>query len=197
VEGLYYAGSHGCDVEGPPGSGISLREGEEFRPELVAVTAEVRAALQGTRGVVVENKGISVGVHYRQVTLEDQAFVQEVVEASARLHPLLVLTRGKKLLELRPSALCDKGRLVTWMTGALGLAAAEVFPVCVGDDLTDEDAFRAVRGWGAGVRIVDEPGSTDAEYFLATADDVVPFLSRFLRLPPGRVGVVCAPPGGC
>jgi trehalose-phosphatase len=67
------------------------------------------------------------------------------------------------------------------------------FPVYVGDDDTDEDAFRAVRGIGLGIRVGDATRPTLAQARLPGCDDVVAFLRAWLdhverSAPKGRRG---------
>jgi trehalose 6-phosphate phosphatase len=52
------------------------------------------------------------------------------------------------------------------------------FPLFVGDDETDEDAFRAVAGKGIGIRVGDPHVASAAEYFLADTDEVGTFLEK-------------------
>lgn len=68
------------------------------------------------------------------------------------------------VLELRPQAAWDKGRAVLWLMEALHLEQTRVLPFYVGDDETDEDAFRALRDRGVTV-LVGPPGETTAAEF--------------------------------
>jgi trehalose-phosphatase len=68
--------------------------------------------------------------------------VEEAVAAVADRSKRLRRTGGKKIHELRPDIDWDKGRAVTWLLGELGLGDPDVLPIYVGDDETDEDAFR-------------------------------------------------------
>ena len=62
------------------------------------------------------------------------------------------------------------------MLASLGLGAADALPIYVGDDLTDEDAFRALAGCGIGVAVLDEPRATAAQYALRSPAEVRTFL---------------------
>jgi len=79
-------------------------------------------------------------------------------------HTGLRRTGGKKIYELRPDVDWDKGHAVLWLIEALGLQAC--LPVYIGDDLTDEDAFRALEGKGVGICVQAAPHPTVSNYSL-------------------------------
>lgn len=84
---------------------------------------------------------------------------------------------GKKVYELLPDIDWDKGKAVLWLLEALGLEHADVRPIYVGDDRTDEDAFCAVGQRGAGILVSEQPRPSAASYSLNDPADV----ARFLR----------------
>jgi trehalose 6-phosphate phosphatase len=138
--------------------------------------------------VVVEQKRASVAVHYRLVAPSDRARVTAVVDALLTERPdELKLTPGKMVHELQPNIDWDKGRAVLYLLAALELDAPEVAAVYLGDDITDEDAFRALRGRGIGI-IVGRPDDpemagrdTAADLVLASPADVQQFLTTLAR----------------
>ena len=93
-------------------------------------------------GVVVENKDLSSSVHYRLVEDQDRTvdLLRQLVGAIAELHELNV-TDGKFVYEIRPRALVNKGTAISDISVELGLAGV----VYLGDDVTDVDAFRALK----------------------------------------------------
>ncbi|HEV2845452.1 MAG TPA: ATP-binding protein, partial [Thermoanaerobaculia bacterium] len=72
----------------------------------------------------------------------------------------------------------DKGRALLWLLDAMGLDRPEILPFYIGDDITDEDAFRALAGRGAGILVSEEPRETAAEYQLRDPEEVRAFLER-------------------
>jgi trehalose 6-phosphate phosphatase len=83
----------------------------------------------------------------------------------------------------------DKGHAVSWLLHVLGLDRTDVLPVYLGDDITDEDAFRVIRDRGLGVvvRGEGEDRPTAARYSLARVEDVPAFLEVLTRFgEPGR-----------
>jgi trehalose 6-phosphate phosphatase len=83
-----------------------------------------------------------------------QAVEAAVAEVLAAEGAWLKVGRGKMVLELKPNVEWDKGSSVLWLLEALGLKdRMDVFALYIGDDTTDEDAFRVLQvhpQWGGG-----------------------------------------------
>ncbi|HYD67795.1 trehalose-phosphatase [Azospirillum sp.] len=173
IDTLVYAGSHGYDMRGP---GLRTQIGLEYVPALDAAEADLRAKLAGVPGVLVERKRFAIAVHTRQADPAAKPAVAEAVRAVVAAHADLRLTGGKEIHELRPNLPWDKGRAVLALIDALGLRDA--VPLYLGDDETDEDAFRALDGRGIGVRVMDTPGPTAAGWSLRDPAEVRAFLER-------------------
>jgi alpha,alpha-trehalase len=180
LDGVAYAGSHGFEIAGPEGLG-SLEKGAEFLPVLDDAEDRLRARLAGVAGHAVERKRFSIAVHFRRAALKDEGRIEAVVDAVLSACPGLRKGYGKKVFELRPDIDWDKGRAVDWLLGRLGAARTTVLPIYVGDDVTDEDAFRALAGRGVTLVVQgSDDRLTTADYALADTDEVRQFL-RFLR----------------
>jgi trehalose-phosphatase len=171
LEELAYAGSHGYDIAGP---GFRHEVGEGI-PEIIAsASEELRRELDGLEGVLVEPKRFAVSIHFRLAREADLPCIERVVDAVAARHPGLRKAHGKKLFELRPDLAWDKGCALLWMLGAMD---PNRVPLYAGDDLTDEDAFRAIAGHGIGILVSEEPRSTAASFSLRNSGEVRRFLS--------------------
>ena len=199
LDELYYAGSHGFDIAGPQrqagaegGDGadggdnmaISYMAADSYRPALEAAKQQAEEMLGDIKGMVVEDNTFSVSVHYRMVAEgEDRERVTEVVDRLVAEMPMLRKTYGKLVYELRPSVDWHKGKAVEWLMEQFKKAAAadeDFFPVYIGDDVTDEDAF-AVMGdlGGIGICVSETARDTKARYGLRTPLEVVEFLEHF------------------
>jgi len=86
---------------------------------------------------------------------------------------------GKKVYELLPAIDWDKGKAVIWLLETLGLESRSggIRPIYIGDDRTDEDAFRALEERGIGILVSEQSQSTAATYSLKDPAEV----ERFLR----------------
>lgn len=189
IDGLVYMGNHGLEVLG--GEQPPVQEAAAgLRDQLGRLAEEIRARLGEIAGLIVEEKGYSVSVHYRLVAPPLVGRVTQVVRALAeRAGPWMVVTRGKRVLELRPSLPWDKGRAVLWwLESRYGPRWSEsTHPIYIGDDRTDEDAFAAINGRGITVAVAPE-GPTAAAYYLRNPGEVLDFLRRLAGLSmPGRL----------
>lgn len=178
VEGIAYAGSHGFDILGPEGADLTLEKGEEFVPALDRAEEELRRRLRRIDGAHLERKRYSLAVHYRQVAERDvptvQKHVDQVLAGISELHK----THGKKVFDLQPDIDWNKGKAVDWLLEELDLGGPDTIPMYIGDDVTDEDAFRALEGRGITVAVQEEPAPTAAEYRLREPDEVEQFLEN-------------------
>ncbi len=190
VPEVYYVGSHGFDIAGPPGSGVSLQVGAPYLPALDAVEAALRERTSAIPGALVERKRFSVATHYRLVARERVAEVCAIVDDVLAAYPGLRREPGKEVIEVRPSVAWDKGRAVLWLLDALGLEGA--LAMHVGDDLTDETVFSVLAESGVGVFVGEEDRATAARYRLRDTREVEAFLRRLTlalrRRTTGRAG---------
>ena len=177
LDDLVYAGSHGFDIAGPGGLHIQHEESAAFAAAVEHATQQLRPALVAIEGALVEPKRFAVAVHYRQVADDEVAKVEAVVDRVLNGVPELHKTHGKKVFELRPRFDWDKGKAVLWLLSALKQTGADILPFYIGDDLTDEDAFRALRDRGVTI-FVGQPEQTAAHYILDETNEVGAFLKE-------------------
>ncbi|KAG0581556.1 hypothetical protein M758_4G256200 [Ceratodon purpureus] len=199
---LYYAGSHGMDIMGPAKSSDGFRvkgtksrdkKGNEvvlFQPasEYLPLINKVFTALIETtkliKGAKVEHNKFCVTVHFRRVKEEHWEALAERVGNVLKDYPSLNLTHGRKVLEVRPSISWDKGKAVDFLLKSLGFKdTSDVFPLYLGDDKTDEDAFRTINGskHGCSILVSSIAKSTDAKLSLQDPSEVMLFLRRLVQ----------------
>lgn len=175
---LCYAGSHGFDIAGPEGGGIRHELATDYLPDLDRAERRLRTLFRDLPGVWVERKKFSVAVHYRQASERDHQAVGRAVDAVLADVPRLRKKGGKKIFELQPDIEWDKGKAVLWLLDAMGVVRSEVHPLYIGDDVTDEDAFRALAGDGTGIVVGGEDRPTAARYTLQSPEEVERFLDQ-------------------
>ena len=178
---LGYVGSHGFDIAGPPvaeGEPLRLEVGEGIPEKIERAAARVARDLAGIEGVFVEPKRFAVSVHFRQADERELPRIEQAVDAAIASESGLRKGHGKQLFEIRPDLDWDKGRALLWLLQALDLDRPEILPFYIGDDLTDEDAFRAIAGRGVGILVAEDSRETAAEYQLRDTGEVVEMLSR-------------------
>src|SRR5438477_2156690 len=175
VDGIVYAGSHGFDIAGA--GGLRRELGAAYLPVLEMAETELREALDEIPGAQLERKHFSVAAHYRNVNENDAFRVALAVDAVAARHRELRRMDGKKVYELLPDIEWNKGKAVLWLLETLGLEGRNALPIYIGDDRTDEDAFRALDQSGIGIVVAEQSQSTSARYSLKNPHEV----ERFLR----------------
>lgn len=196
LDSVYYAGSHGFDIRAP-GNKVVHQVASEYLPALAGFAAEASKAVAGIEGALVEDNRFSVSVHYRNVQEEVRPRVEEAVDkliARPEFATKLQKRQGKMVWEIRPALHWHKGQAVLWLLKEVwgvappeeGKGSSSVIPVYIGDDWTDEDAFKALRAFpDAATVFVRPPGQerqTAAEYFLETPSDVRAFLTQLLAI---------------
>lgn len=179
LEGLFHAGNHGFEIRGPGVDRVHPRA-LAARPALAAIAECLRRRLVETPGALVEDKGLTLSVHYRLVPESDASAVRAAVHACATGVPGIRLTEGKKVIEVRPDVDWDKGAAMDFLRTTLHGDHA-VPTLYIGDDRTDEDAFRMLAPDG-GVLVTADPGvDTAAGAYLASTREVARFLDRLAR----------------
>ncbi|HQZ46191.1 MAG TPA: trehalose-phosphatase [Usitatibacteraceae bacterium] len=145
---------------------------------------ELRRFVDAHPGLLLENKGTSLALHYRNAPALAQPAEREARRVLAALGEEFELQGGKFVFEIRPSGR-DKGTAIAEFLGEAPFAGR--LPVFVGDDLTDELGFALVDGRG-GHTVKVGPGPTSARWRLADADAVRRWLADFAARPGGGPG---------
>ncbi|PIA51820.1 hypothetical protein AQUCO_01000001v1 [Aquilegia coerulea] len=189
---LYYAGSHGMDIKGPTKSyknkkrnqPVLFQPANEFLPMIDEVYKALLEKTKSTPGAKVENNRFCVSVHFRCVDEKSWTELAEQVRSVLKEYPKLRLTQGRKVLEIRPTIKWDKGKALEFLLESLGFANCNnVLPLYIGDDRTDEDAFKVLRdrGQGFGILVSKVPKETNASYSLQEPSEVMDFLHRLVE----------------
>ncbi len=182
LKNIVYAGSHGFDIEGPDNLKMQPQAAIDSLPLLNKVETEARLKLSEISGTIVERKKFMITVHYRLVTQNDIDLVKNIVQTISARYSTLSMIYGKKVIELRPNIPWDKGKAVSYIANFFFKEKKHIVPLYLGDDLTDEDAFREVKGWGAGIIIGNHGQKSIADYRLDNTDETLLFLSKLLEL---------------
>ncbi len=179
---FFYAGVHGLEIEGPglryvhPSVGLA-------EPTLGMLVRELRDATASLPGVFIEDKGLALVMHMRAASKGDRlhaaARFRALAEPSLSSGVLRVLP-GDQVLELLPNIDWAKGDAVTSI-----LRHAEtqwrqpIWPVYIGDDETDRDAFEAIGT--TGLRIGVGSRTLAADFLIPNPAAVEQFLRAALN----------------
>ncbi len=153
------------------------------RAALDAITRDLQAASEGMAGLLLEKKPGSVALHYRK--RPDLArFCDEAVARAIAHHPNLTRLAGKMVIEVKAGARTKAHAVEDFMAEPPFRGR---IPLCAGDDVTDEDAFRAVKAMG-GHAIRIGQGETEAGYCAGDIDEFLRWLTRLSRVLAARPG---------
>jgi trehalose 6-phosphate phosphatase len=171
VEPSYLVGNHGA--EGLPGW---ERREEDFRRLCDQWERQLSGMIPAGEfsGIVIENKGLSLSVHYRGAT-DRPAARSLVLKAIARLVPQPRVVGGKYVENLLPLEAPDKGEALLRLMSRAGCAKG----FFVGDDQTDEDIFRLNRREIFTVRV--GVGQRSSARFFLRGQREIPLLLRHIN----------------
>ncbi|CAA0842298.1 Probable trehalose-phosphate phosphatase G [Striga hermonthica] len=202
---LYYAGSHGMDIifpakdavnphnhqncvrsSDPKGKEVNLfQPASEFIPMIDEVFRKFAEITKDIEGSKVENHKFCVSVHYRNVEENSWPVIAQNVHDILADYPRLRLTHGRKVLEVRPVIDWDKGKAVKFLLESLGFSNRnDVLPIYIGDDRTDEDAFKVLRkkNRGYGILVSAVPKESNASFSLKDTSEVQDFLEALVKM---------------
>jgi len=182
MDELIYAGNHGLQIRGPEGSDIAHEPGRAFALDMARFAARAADAVARVEGARIEDKRFSLTIHYRKSPPDQVPGLEAALDALLSDEPRLRKHRGKMVFEVRPELDWHKGKAVLWLLSELDLDGPDVAPLYVGDDVTDEDAFRALDGRGIGVLVAPGPQPSAASYRLPGPAAVPAFLDELGRL---------------
>ncbi|XP_019704764.2 probable trehalose-phosphate phosphatase C [Elaeis guineensis] len=203
LSNVYYVGSHGLDIMAPNKSlndaNITFHEktidekgnevilyqpAQKYSPKIEKMFKELEEKTKEIQGAMIENNKFCISVHFRRVNKENWSVLEEQVMAITKKYSDFHITRGRKVVEIRPSIEWDKGKALEYLLDNLGFGSnGTAFPLYIGDDRTDEDAFKVLQSRGQGYPIVVSsiPKDTKASYSLRDPSDVSSFLLRLSR----------------
>ena len=178
LDNIIYCGSHGFQITGPNSLKMELKEAFLSKEALLQAEKTLRDLIGAIDGVIIETKKFGLSIHYRLVKTERIEEIKNSVTEVAAACPEIKITYGKMVMDLRPAVMWDKGMAVRWIADALFDNNDNVYPLYIGDDITDEDAFCELYGWGAAILAGDHGEATFANYSLQSPAQVQLFLEK-------------------
>jgi alpha,alpha-trehalase len=175
IKGIYYSGSHGYEIEGPSIK-MEYQPALEFVETFDALEIELIKLLAGVKGALVERKKFSIALHYRNVSKSEVNLVEKAADDALIKYPKLRKSYGKKIYELQPDLEWNKGKALEWLMDELHIEKRGSKIFYIGDDITDEDAFCAIKTYGIGILVGTQARTTGAQYKLKNTDQTLHFL---------------------
>jgi trehalose 6-phosphate phosphatase len=172
------AGQHGAERRS---ADASLHFHAPLASRLREPAEALRRLVREHPGLLLEEKGASLALHYRGAPSLAALAEREVRQAVVALGDDFELQAGKLVFEVKPSGK-DKGTAIDEFMAEAPFAGRR--PVFIGDDLTDELGFERVNRIG-GDSVKVGPGPTRARWRLENSDAVRRWLAEFARLADG------------
>jgi trehalose 6-phosphate phosphatase len=174
VRNLTYVGNHGLEMW-HRGRCTSVAVPGRSREALSRIRPTLASLVKGVPGARLEDKGLSLGLHYRQVhtshVVRLKAGIRKAVLPFLQSGELSLLN-GKKVIEVRPGLTWTKGNAVLCLVKLMRHRG--LLPVYIGDDRSDEDAFSVLIN-GLTIRVGAHRRSK-ARYYVQNVREVVTFL---------------------
>ncbi len=180
IEGIIYAGNHGLEIEGPKIRFRSLVP-SGYLKLLQRIKAELERGISPFAGAFIEDKGLILSLHYRQVDKKDIQGLKLIFDKTVSVYfakDRIRVKAGKMVFEIQPPVAWNKGKAALWLLARQSFALKgkpNIIPLYIGDDVTDEDAFKAFENRGITVRI-GETEDSRAKYYLKSTDEVFTLL---------------------
>jgi len=168
----FVIGNHGAEWEQ-----AGVVDIDPARLDPARTLLRVHAAELAALGVQVEDKGLSLAVHYRAVRdpVGALAFIRGLL---ARLPPGLEVFAGKRVLNVVPGGAPDKGDALLRLVAAAGADSA----VFIGDDVNDEAVFTVAPPHWFTVRVGAAPQGSAAAFFIDTQAQIPLLLQDMIDL---------------
>jgi trehalose 6-phosphate phosphatase len=178
VDGIIYVGNHGLEIEGP---GVSFVNPAAKRAAFLlhSLCQDISKAIAGIKGARIDNKGLTLSLHYRLVDEAQLDELNHIFNELVRI-PLasgqIRVTPSKKAYDIRPAVDWDKGKAMEFIAKKLN-GRDKPLMLFLGDDVTDYDGFRlADENGGISIFVGDAIVNPPAQYFLRSSEEVYQFL---------------------
>jgi trehalose 6-phosphate phosphatase len=179
IDQVIYAGNHGFDILGQRFSMLQTK-GLRMKPIVRAISEKLQSELGDVKGLTFEEKKFNVAIHYRHADNTKYEHVKKTIESAVSQYKSLRLMGGQKVFEILPNVDWGKGSAIRWIlkTNKIRWSKASVF--YIGDDLTDEFAFRTIRTRGTAILVSDEDRESAAHFRLKDIGEVKEFLKKIV-----------------
>ena len=173
-DGLLFAGTHGLEFIGRDGVRHHAPGVERCADDMKMVREFLAKSIPKDRGFFVEDKVLTMTINYRNANPDDARPVLEAFDNFVRKRPTLQVLHGKMVHEALPRGIGGKGAAIEFFMHDTGIDAPST--IYIGDDTTDEDAFRMLAPKGGITVMVGAARASHAEYRVDTPSVVADLL---------------------
>lgn len=181
IKNIIYVGNHGLEF-GDLHTAFRFPISSRYKIILKQIKNNLINELATIKGVLIEDKKLSLCLHYRSVNKKNISIIKAVfnrVVAIYKVQQELRVLVGKEVLEISPTIVWDKGKIVSLILVLLRVIFRydRIIPLYIGDDVTDENAFSILKNRGITI-FVGKPKQTRAKYYLKNTQEVKELLKK-------------------
>jgi len=185
LKNIIYSGNHGFQIEGPKIK-YEFEVPAGYKKILQRIKHKLKEKLSGIKGALLEDKNFSLALHFRLADREQRPAIKTIFHETVIIYLVknkISIKSGKKVLEVRPPLPWDKGKVVLWLLARQEALTKgqKIIPIYIGDDITDEDAFKALKNRGLTI-FVGDTDSSQAKYYVKDVKEVQGFLKYILSV---------------
>lgn len=184
IKGLSFAALHGLQIELSSGKSFFWKEVKNLRPTLEKLKEILLYKFKDEKGLFIEDKELTLALHYRLLPKEK---TKDVIENFSNIfkkinnNNTLEVIYGAKVIEARPKG-WHKGKAVELILKNIS-ENINFLPIYIGDDITDEDAFKQLGKKGITIYVTNGSKSpTAARYYLKNPDEVINFIQSLSKI---------------
>ena len=153
---------------------------KKILPSLKMITKTLKKEFKNIEGTIIENKKLTITVHFRNVKPRSIFRIKKIVDAIVQEHSgELISTLGKKIIEVRPNIDWNKGHAVVKILTHFQKKKTNDVAIYIGDDKTDEDAFFYLNQNAITIR-VGKSKNTLAKYHVKNTREVNMLLNEII-----------------
>jgi trehalose-phosphatase len=184
IKKIIYSGNHGLEIEAF-GKTIKNKAIKGYKRIHEQICFKLKSDLSDIRGKIIEDKGLTLSLHYRLMAPKDIGIFKRKVNLATKdfkKKGLITINQGKKVIEIKPKVNWNKGKAVSLLLSKINRNTQRYYPVYIGDDVTDNDAFKVLYKKGLTVYVGEKSSKFKAHYFIKNTGEVYKFLERIHAL---------------
>ena len=175
LKNVNYAGSHGFEIELFTSNQIIYPfQDQDIDQKSKEIYQEIKEKYQDRFQVKLEDKGFGIALHCSNEIIQEEISEEINKKIQDTNYQILV---GRKIVEVRPEG-WDKGKAVNFIAEKISdeFSLQNYLKIYIGDDKTDEDAFKVIEE-GISIYVQNEDDlNTEAEYYLKNPHDTAKLL---------------------
>lgn len=179
IKGITYSGNHGLEIKSPAFK-YENNISSSYKKLLGKIKKELHQAFAEFKGVFIQDKKLTLSIHYRLAGKKNILKIRRIFHKTVAGYlneKKIKIIKGKMVFEISPPIKWNKGLAVSWILDRPEFSKNNFFPLYFGDDTTDEDAFRLLKGRGITV-LVGRSKKSSAQFYLNNVTEVIQFIEQ-------------------